>query len=215
MWILASKSPRRRAILQMLGQAFEVESADIDENGIHLALRREAGGGEIDPALLVSRLAAAKGEAVLARRLNATKIAETPFLQEDWIIISADTVVALDGVILGKPRDEDDAVAMLRRLAGRTHTVYTGVCILRAGKKENPPPIVRQAFVSTAEVRFLPLDDYLEKFIRDYAASGIPLDKAGAYGIQDIGAALVERIDGDFYTVMGLPFAALRKALFT
>ena len=110
----------------------------------------------------------------------------------------------IDGAILGKPRDEEDACRMLAALAGRTHTVFTGVCV-KTAKEE-------RIFAERTDVTFYPLT---EEEIREYVATGEPMDKAGAYGIQGRGSLLVEKIDGDFYTVMGLPVAALYRALRT
>ena len=120
------------------------------------------------------------------------------------IIISADTVVAIDDMILGKPRDEAEAFGMMKRLSGRVHTVFTGVCVIfEDGSSEN--------FAESTEVEFYPLTD---KEIKDYIVTGEPMDKAGAYGIQEKGALLVKGIVGDFYNVMGLPIGRLSRVLF-
>ena len=108
--------------------------------------------------------------------------------------------MAVDGFILGKPRDNADAALMLRQLSGRTHEVFTGVCLAL------PAPGMENAFVSRAQVTFAPLS---EDEILAYVASGEPADKAGAYGIQGLGARFIERINGDYYTVMGLPVCGL------
>ncbi len=120
----------------------------------------------------------------------------------DDVVIASDTVVALDDEILGKPTSPDDAKRMLRELSGRQHTVYTGVAIVSKGLCER--------FVSGVKVEFYELDDGL---IDWYISTGEPFDKAGAYGIQGKGSVLVKRIDGDYFTVMGLPSAEVYRAL--
>lgn len=117
-------------------------------------------------------------------------------------VIGADTTVVIDGEILGKPSSCADAHEMLRRLSGNCHTVYTGVCVMKKGQK--------QLFTSAAKVYFMKLS---ESEIEDYIATGEPMDKAGAYGIQGYGCRFVEQIEGDFYTVMGLPAAKTYEAL--
>jgi len=166
--VLASVSPRRRELLELLGLTFEVSPADLDETWRN---------GE-PPAAHAERLAREKA----AARARPGAVA-----------IGADTIVVVDGAILGKPSGPNEAAAMLRRLAGREHEVYTGVAVAYGGKTA--------AGASRTVVRFRALDDAT---IRDYVATGEPLDKAGAYGIQGYGAVLVERIDGDYFTVMGL-----------
>lgn len=118
------------------------------------------------------------------------------------IVIGSDTVVVLDDVVLGKPVDDEDAIRMLKMLSGKTHKVITGVCLVSEKEK-----IV---FHSMAKVTFYPLDDAL---IKSYVASSLPLDKAGAYGIQDRGALFIESISGDYYTIMGLPIAEVNRRL--
>lgn len=177
--VLASASPRRRDLLRMIGIAHEVIPADIDE-----AVR----AGEL-PAAYVERLAREKGAAV-AR------------LEPEAVVISADTTVAIDGTILGKPDDAAHAERMLAVLAGRTHTVFTGVAVTRHGRTWSG--------VEAARVTFRPLS---AREIAAYVATGEPMDKAGAYGIQGYGATLVERIDGDFFAVMGLALARLSGLL--
>ena len=175
--VLASSSPRRRELLRMLGLPFAVSPSDIDETWRN---------GEA-PAVHAERLAREKAA---ARPVPGTAV------------IGADTIVVIDGEILGKPRDAADARAMLRRLSGREHVVYTGVAVARDGRLASG---VRQT-----TVRFYPLDD---DAIAAYVATGEPLDKAGAYGIQGYGAVLVERIDGDYFTVMGLGLELLVELL--
>ena len=186
--ILASQSPRRIELMREAGFDVAVIPADIDET----ALPDEA------PFALVERLARAKGAAVAASH-------GTP----GEIVVAADTIVALDGEILGKPHDETDAHRMLRELSGRTHQVATGVCIAHVGED----PANARSFVDVTDVTFYELTD---AEIDAYVASGEPMDKAGAYGIQGArGRMLVRSIDGDFYNVVGLPIARLARTLNT
>lgn len=173
--ILASQSPRRRELLTLIGVPHDVRPADIDETWPP---------GEPPPAH-AERLA----------REKALKLArENP----DAVVIGSDTIVVLDGDILGKPADVADAVRILRRLSGRTHTVMTAVAVARDGRVESG--------VETVEVTFRALtDDQIER----YVATGEPMDKAGAYGIQGYGAVIVERIHGDYFAVMGLALGRL------
>ena len=169
MLILASGSPRRAEILSMLGYEFSVEVADCDE--------------------AVGDVAACDAVAILSQR-KAEAVAQS---HPDDIVLGSDTLVTLDGAVLGKPTDEADAAHMLRMLSGRTHTVYTGVTVIGNGVLTE---------VSAARVTFAELtDDDIERYI----ATHEPMDKAGAYGIQGKGAMLIDKIDGDFFTVMGLP----------
>lgn len=173
--ILASASPRRRELLDLVGIAHDVQPADIDET------YRD---GE-EAAEHASRLAREKGATIAARKPGA-------------IVISADTIVLIDGLVLGKPRDEADAARMLSMLGGQTHVVLTAVAVTYRGE-------MRSA-VESVRVTFRPLDD---ERIGAYIATTEPMDKAGAYGIQGFGATLVERIDGDYFAVMGLPLARM------
>lgn len=173
--ILASQSPRRAQLLRMLGLQFAVVPPEVDE-AYH--------PGE-DPVAHAERLAREKVSAVAARHGNA-------------LVVGSDTVVVIDGEVLGKPVDTGDAVQMLMRLEGRTHVVATGVAVAAGGK-------VRSG-VESVRVGFRAFDS---RTARRYAETGEPMDKAGAYGIQGLGAALVEEIDGDYYTVVGLPVAGL------
>ncbi len=170
--ILASASPRRREILQTLGIPHRIVVSDADE---HLP-------PDITPADAVELLAGRKAAAVL------------PLVGEDALILAADTVVAVDDDILGKPADETDAAAMLRRLSGRVHTVYTGVALRRGGRVMIAHEATRVHFASLSETD-----------IAAYIATGEPADKAGAYAIQGRGVAFVEGIEGDYFNVVGLP----------
>ena len=175
--ILASASPRRRELLAQAGFAFEVEAADVDET-------QRAGE---DAADYVRRLAEEKASAVFARRDGEDSA---------LIVLGADTSVVFDGDVLGKPADAANAERMLRRLSGRVHRVLTGVAVAtRAGMVSD---------VVTTEVTF---SEIAEGEIAAYCATGEPLDKAGAYGIQGYAARWVPRIDGCYFNVMGLPIA--------
>lgn len=176
-FFLASASPRRREILTKMQIAHTVCPAEADET-VERGMSPTAAG-----ELLATRKAIAARDALLAKGLYA----------EDSLLLAADTLVYLDGVPLGKPKDAAEAAAMLRALRGREHTVCTGVCLLR-GKKS-----VAMADVTTVRMRA-----YSDAEIDAYVATGEPLDKAGAYGIQGIGAVLVDAINGDYWTVMGL-----------
>lgn len=179
---LASKSPRRRHLLSLLNINFEGFSVDLDENIEESEHPEEA----------VTRLADHKMEA-------AKKI------KDNGIIITADTIVVLDGEIIGKPVDGDDACKILKKLSGNTHTVYTGFAIYNY---YNDNLIID--FEKT-EVTFRELQ---EDEIRKYVAGGSPMDKAGAYGIQDdFGAVFVEKINGCYYNVVGLPLSKLYSRL--
>ena len=177
--LLASASPRRREILTLLGEDFEVEPA-LSEPPPDPAL-------PLEKAVLA--VARCKAEEVAARHPHR-------------LVVGADTIVVAEGKILGKPGSPEEAGRMLRLLAGRTHEVMTGVWICSPG--------LCGGFTDTASVSFFPMT---EEEIAEYVDSGEPMDKAGAYGVQGQGALLVERIDGDFYTVMGLPGSRLRRFL--
>lgn len=181
--ILASASPRRADLLGQLGLAFEVRPADVDERY----------QGDESPAEHVERLARAKSEA------GAEAGAGADARSAHELVIGGDTVVVCDGRVLGKPADEDDAVAMLCALSGRTHEVLSGIALCEAGPAG---PLRTWSGLSRTEVRFRAFG---EAEARAYAATGEPLDKAGAYGIQGLGGALVEEIHGDYYTVVGFP----------
>lgn len=188
--ILASQSPRRIELMDEAGFTCRVIPADIDETPHE---------GE-QPLDLVGRLAKDKALCVASERAHAGEI-----------VVAADTIVTIDGVILGKPADAQDAKRMLRLLSGRTHQVATGVCVARANAAGDTAEPVLQNFVEVTDVTFYALD---EDTIDEYAQSGEPLDKAGAYGIQGKGGRmLVEKIDGDFYNVVGLPIARVARTI--
>lgn len=185
--ILASQSPRRRELLAFICPEFEVIPAQGDE-------------------LLPDRIS--PGEAVkLLSRQKADEVKQRKFPGMNDIpdiIIAADTVVAVDGMILGKPHSPGHAAEMLRLLSGREHSVFTGVTVISGGETIS--------FAEETLVEFYPLTD---NEIQDYVDSGDPMDKAGAYGIQGRGALLVKRIRGDYYNVMGLPIGELNRRLKT
>ncbi|MDP9500041.1 Maf family protein [Bisgaard Taxon 45] len=181
---LASNSPRRAQILQNLGFHFDVFCGEIDET----PLPNEKG------AEYVLRMAIEKNKAARQYWQQATLSQNVRHGVPSLPFLSADTSVILDDKILGKPKNEADAAAMLRALSGRTHQVMTAVCV--ADDKQ------MQTAVQLSQVRFKPLS---EKEIQGYIATGEPMDKAGAYGIQQLGGAFVEHIEGSFSGVMGLP----------
>ena len=181
--ILASASPRRREILAMLGIEFSVEASSADET---VALT--------EPGEIVTELAMRKAGAVFRNH------------KEDCLVIGSDTIVWKDNMILGKPADTAEAEAMLRSLSGDVNTVYTGVCILY---RKNGT-VVRETFFEDADVRFAPMT---EEEITWYASTGEPMDKAGAYAVQGLGGRFIRGIQGDFYTVVGLPLCRLYETL--
>ena len=175
--ILASQSPRRRELLERMGvRDFRIVTPDIDE---HM-------DRDLPPQELVGRISLEKALAVQEQEGNAA------------IIIAADTVVALDGAVLGKPADELEAFKMLSTLSGCRHQVYTGVTVLRGEERYT---VSEETTVTFRELSAEEIDRYI--------ATGEPMDKAGAYGIQGYGALLVEGIQGDYYNVMGLPVCRL------
>lgn len=177
--VLASSSPRRRELLALIGIPHTVLPADIDESVLP---------GE-DPHAHADRLARAKATIIAEREPNA-------------VVIAADTIVVVDGDILGKPTDEASAGAMLRRLSGRAHVVLTAVAVGRGGALASG--------VEAVDVKFRDLND---DDIRRYIATREPMDKAGAYGIQGYGATIVERIDGDYFAVMGLALGRMVRLM--
>lgn len=176
--VLASQSPRRSEILTTAGFSFCVRVSPAEEHPDF----------SLAPEEIVMRLATEKARAVTER--------------PGEVILAADTVVVLDGGVLGKPKGREDAANMLHRLSGRTHEVYTGVCLL--GEQEE------SRFFAKTDVTFFPLS---AKEIADYLSTGEPFDKAGSYGIQGRGAVLVQGICGDYFNVMGLPIAQTARAL--
>lgn len=177
--ILASASPRRKELLTTAGVEFEVLVSEADET--------------------VPEGTAPKDAAIMTAEKKALAVAESC---RDSIVIGADTIVVIDGKILGKPKDEADAADMLRTLSGREHDVITGVCITDGEKTEK--------FAQVSRVRFYSLT---EDEITAYVATKEPMDKAGSYGIQGRGCVLVESIEGDYFNIVGLPVAATVRVL--
>ena len=179
MLVLASASPRRQELLRSAGMEFVVEPADVDETPLAGEPAREC----------AVRLAREKALAVWKRR------------QED-VVLGADTIVVVDGKILGKPADAEDAARMLRMLSGREHEVITGVCVAKAGE-------VR----SSSETTLVRMNELTDEEIREYVATGEPMDKAGAYAIQGRASRWIPRIEGDYSNVVGLPVALVWQML--
>lgn len=178
--ILASGSPRRKEILQQVGLSFEVVKSQVEEVIT-----------KTDPAEIVMELSLQKAKDV-AKHCDL----------ETSIVLGADTVVAYQGNILGKPKDEEDAMRMLAMLSGQKHSVFTGVSLVSKEKIES--------FYVETLVEFYPLT---EKEIKDYVESKEPMDKAGSYGIQGKAAAFIKGIEGDYYNVVGLPISKTMKKL--
>ena len=184
--VLASASPRRRELLAQAGYEFDVCPAHIPEEPLP---------GE-DPVSYVTRLAREKAEAVYEGQ-------GTEGLRDSGLVVlGADTTVTLDGHILEKPRDAEDAARMLRMLSGRTHRVITGVAVASAAGTE--------VAAEVTAVRFVTLSD---EEIAEYIASGEPMDKAGAYGIQGRAAKWIPRVEGCYFNVVGLPLALVAAML--
>lgn len=183
--ILASASPRRKELLSNMGLDFDVMVSDADESEVDKT---------VPPHIYVQELAFLKAAAVGKKRIK----------NRDALIISADTIVTADGRIFGKPEDDKDAFDMLKYLSGRSHEVYSGFCVLRM---RDGKTVCRHV---CTEVTFKSLTD--EK-IRRYIESREPADKAGAYGIQGLGAMLIEGIKGDYFNVVGLPVSSLADVL--
>lgn len=188
-WILASASPRRAEILGRCG-SFTVCPANADETVAEA----------LSPTDTVKTLSRRKAEAVFEAAKNKPVDGKVAGL--DIPILGADTLVELNGKLLGKPKNAEDAAAMLRALSGKKHAVHTGITVFFRGKAETAS--------ESTEVLFRALS---EEEIAAYVATGEPFDKAGAYGIQEIGSLLVESINGDYDNVVGLPLAALYRLM--
>jgi septum formation protein len=184
--ILASSSPRRQELIQTLGLPYEIRVSDVNED-------TDAG---MSPAEIVEQLSIRK-----ARAVSDMYKAEQ---REEGIVIGSDTIVVLGEEVLGKPRDQQDAARMLDALQGKAHHVFSGVaCIdLKTGRE------LRSHMVSKVTFRAMS-----EEEIWGYVQTGEPLDKAGAYGVQGLGAVFIEKIEGDFYNIMGLPLNLLYQML--
>ena len=184
MLILASASPRREELLRSAGISFAVQPADVDETPL-------AGEGARECA---ERLAREKALAVWRTR------------PQD-VVLGADTIVVVDGAILGKPVDGADAARMLRMLSGRQHEVITGVCLVGPRAGRDPETRIE------SETTLVQMSEISESEIRDYVATGEPMDKAGAYAIQGIASRWIPRIEGDYSNVVGLPVALVYRML--
>ncbi|MCM3413124.1 Maf family protein [Metabacillus litoralis] len=179
--ILASASPRRKELLELLQLPFEVIASEVEE----------VVDETLSPAEIVQSLAEQKATSVAENVSNA-------------FVIGSDTLVVYEGKMLGKPKDFSEAVQMLKMLSGKTHEVYTGVCLI------NNDDV--RSFYEKTSVTFYSLTD---KEIDEYVQTGEPMDKAGAYGIQGYGSLLVKEIHGDYYSVVGLPIARTKRELVT
>ncbi len=183
--ILASASPRRREILENLGLKFDIIISGADETKLST---------EIEPKLYVQEMAL----------LKASEAAKAVGKSKDTLLISADTIVLLDGEILGKPKDREDAFSMLSKLSGKTHEVITGFCVMDLWSANA---------VCRAEVTKVEFKNLTPDIIKSYIDSNEPMDKAGSYGIQGKGGILVQKIDGDYFNVVGLPVSGLTDIL--
>ncbi len=177
---LASRSPRRAALLRQMGFPFQVMWKEISEESINTS----------DPMERVIELSRRKAEAVLDR-------------VREGLVVGADTVVSLEGEILGKPKDEKEAKSMLMKLSGKTHDVFTGFTLIQIGS--NPLSDVERTSVTFRDLDEWEVDDYVE--------TGGPMDKAGGYGIQDRSGLFVDRIEGCFYNVVGFPLTKFYESL--
>ena len=182
MFVLASKSPRRKELLKNIGIKAEIIPANVDESSIT----------DLPPEKMVTELAL----------LKASDVARA--LRGDTYVIGADTVVVSDGRIFGKPEDISDAKRMLSELSGKTHSVYTGYCVIHCKSG---------VCVSKYEKTDVTFRTMAEREIDAYVKTREPMDKAGAYGIQEKGSIFIEKINGDYFNVVGLPVCALSKLL--
>lgn len=178
-FILASQSPRRKQLLEQAGLSFTIIPSEVEEKVLDTDTPEE----------VVASLALQKAQDVFSRHSNQ-------------LVLAADTIVAIDDTILGKPVNRQDAEKMLQQLSGRDHHVFTGVTLLCESKE--------LTFVEKTHVHFYPLTN---EEITSYINSGEPFDKAGGYGIQGLGSILVEKIHGDYFTIVGLPIAKVVRAL--
>ena len=199
--ILASASPRRSEILDMMGLSgkYTVQPSPLDEKLVQVELRE----ADIKPREYAMILAERKAAALCHTLLEQSKREKT------YLVLGSDTIVENAGHILEKPNDTSDAKEMLCRLSGNWHEVHTGVAVYGVYPEEKEMKLLF-SFTDTAKVQFASL---AQSDISAYIKTNEPMDKAGSYGIQGIGGQMVERIDGDFFTVMGLPMHQLSKSL--
>ncbi len=184
--ILASGSPRRSELMKQVGFDFKVSTCNTDESY----------NDGMTPAGIVMELSLRKADAVFDKEMP----------ENDTVVVAADTIVAIDNEILGKPKDRNDAIRMLSELSGKKHQVYTGVTLYYyVGGR-----VFIENFADCADVYFRQLS---QDTITSYVDSWEPMDKAGAYGIQGLGAILVDKIDGDYYTIVGLPIAKVYHSI--
>ncbi len=194
--VLASASPRRKEILDLVGMEFDIWPSDKEETV-----------SAADPKDICMELARMKALDVASQIRTYNETHSDLTTGTDILVIGADTIVAMDKEVFGKPRDEADAIRMLKSLAGNTHSVYTGVTLVFMNTSGR---VGEYTFYDETKVTFYPIDD---EEIKAYVEAEDVLDKAGAYGIQSKAAAFVHSIDGDFYNVMGLPVARLARQL--
>ena len=191
MLVLASASPRRQELLRNAGISFAVQAADIDETPLADETAEQC-----------------------ARRLAREKALAVSRLRPQDRVLGADTIVVVDGAILGKPRDADDAARMLRLLSGRVHRVITGVCVVEAvGSGQRPVGSEVRTPRIASETTLVTMSELSEEEIREYVATGEPMDKAGAYAIQGMASRWIPRIEGDYSNVVGLPVALVYRML--
>jgi septum formation protein len=190
MIVLASASPRRQELLRNAAISFTVQPADINETPL----------ADESPRACAERLARDKALAVFQKR------------PQDYVL-GADTIVVVADAILGKPRDADDANRMLRLLSGRTHAVITGVCVVNPVASGQPSVASKADLLTASETTLVTLCELSDDEIRDYVATGEPMDKAGAYAIQGIASRWIPRIEGDYSNVVGLPVALVYRML--
>lgn len=191
MLVLASASPRRQELLRNAGIVFTVQSADVDETPL-----------------------AGEGPRECAERLSREKALTVWRVRQRDVVLGADTVVVVDGTLLGKPVDTEDAARMLRLLAGRTHEVITGVCVIKpVASGQRSVAGGSQDFMTASESTLVTMSEISEPEILDYVATGEPMDKAGAYAIQGMASRWIPRIEGDYSNVVGLPVALVYRML--
>jgi septum formation protein len=192
--VLASASPRRQELLRSAGMAITVQPTNIPENPLD---------GEL-PKMFAERLAHEKAWAIFKLRPND-------------FVLGADTIVVVDGHILGKPASTADAARMLRLLSGRSHEVTTGVCLMgpRPATPESPAPAKPETALgdTRSETTLVTMSSFSEEEIQSYIATGEPMDKAGAYAIQGMASRWIPRIEGDYSNVVGLPVALVYRML--
>lgn len=202
--VLASQSPRRREILDMMGLSnrYTVTFSPLDEEALQIELAKTP----ISPQDYAKKLAESKAHALADHMVSSDEV----YSHESSLILGSDTIVDKDSNILEKPKNEEDAKRMLRELSGDWHEVHTGVALYKIHHGNDNLIELISSFTETAKVKFSTLTS---EDINAYVETGEPMDKAGSYGIQGIGGQMVERMDGDFFAVMGLPMFRLSGEL--